>query len=96
MKIYHVTESANVPGIQRNGFKEGNHWFADRAMFGDITFEGEPGPHSAVELDIPEDAIAEWEDTMFHDQHPDHREWEIPHDVLNRHLGTATVLPQPT
>lgn len=95
MKIYHTTPTANIESILKNGFfHDRGHDFADQTLFGDPMFEGEQGPFSAIELDLPEEEIAEYEDLQFHCHHSDHREWiGIPADVVNRHVAKAKVIP---
>src|SRR4051812_28894076 len=97
MRIYHVTRTANVQPILTNGFRAGEGQdFADRALFGDVMFQGEEGPFSAVSLDISDEKLSEYEDVQFQDQHPDHKEWiDVPAELLNKYLGTAQVHEDP-
>src|SRR5438105_14463515 len=97
MRIFHVTPSTNVPSIQADGFTEDRaHDFADRPLFGDVMFEGEAGPFSAVSVDVPDEELAEYEDTEFHEHHAVHREWiHVPGELLNKYKQTCHVHEDP-
>jgi hypothetical protein len=108
MTLYHVTSCDNADQIVKSGLHDPNErrfvdacvWFADKAlcgdkMFGDEQAQPDAGPQCAVVIHIPDEVIDEYEDKEFRDDHPDHREWCIPHDVVNRYIGSAHVEPCP-
>ncbi len=97
MRIFHVTRSANVESIRESGFRANEgHNFADRPLFGDVMFEGEEGPFSAISVEIPDEELSEYEDVAFQNHHAHHREWiQVPAELVNRHIRTAQVHEDP-
>ena len=86
----------SLPFRQTGSRRTGDTISRDRPLFGDIMFDGEEGPFSAISVDVPDAELAEYEDTEFHHHHADHREWiQVPGELLNRYKHTFQVHQDP-